>query len=42
MAVNTGEAMVSFGTGPQVGEAVAGDVVNTASRMQGLAPHGRW
>jgi hypothetical protein len=23
-----------------VGEAVAGDVVNTASRMQGLAPHG--
>ena len=40
VAVNTGEAMVSFGTGPQIGEAVAGDVVNTASRMQGLAPHG--
>ena len=40
VAVNTGEAMVSFGEGPQVGEAVAGDVVNTASRMQGLAPHG--
>jgi class 3 adenylate cyclase/tetratricopeptide (TPR) repeat protein len=38
IAVNTGEAVVSFGTGPQVGEAVAGDVVNTASRMQGLAP----
>jgi tetratricopeptide (TPR) repeat protein len=40
VAVNTGEAMVAFGEGPQVGEAVAGDVVNTASRMQGLAPHG--
>src|SRR3954468_16700801 len=40
VAVNTGEAVVSFGSGPQVGEAVAGDVVNTASRMQGLAPHG--
>jgi tetratricopeptide (TPR) repeat protein len=31
---------VTFGSGPQVGEAVAGDVVNTASRMQSLAPHG--
>jgi class 3 adenylate cyclase/tetratricopeptide (TPR) repeat protein len=38
VAVNTGEAVVAFGTGPQVGEAVAGDVVNTASRMQALAP----
>ena len=38
LAVNTGEALVSFGVGPQVGEAVAGDVVNTASRMQALAP----
>jgi class 3 adenylate cyclase len=38
VAVNTGEAVVSFGTGPQVGEAVAGDVVNTASRMQSIAP----
>jgi class 3 adenylate cyclase/tetratricopeptide (TPR) repeat protein len=38
IAVNTGEAIVSFGAGPQVGEAVAGDVVNTASRMQSLAP----
>jgi class 3 adenylate cyclase len=38
IAVNTGEAVVSFGTGPQVGEAVAGDVVNTTSRMQSLAP----
>ena len=38
MAVETGDAIVSFGSGPQVGEAVAGDVVNTASRMQSLAP----
>jgi class 3 adenylate cyclase/tetratricopeptide (TPR) repeat protein len=40
VAVNTGEAVVSMGTGPQVGEAVAGDVVNTASRMQSAAPPG--
>jgi class 3 adenylate cyclase/tetratricopeptide (TPR) repeat protein len=38
VAVNTGEAVVAFGSGPQVGEAVAGDVVNTTSRMQSLAP----
>ena len=38
VAVNTGEAIVAFGEGPQVGEAVAGDVVNTASRMQAVAP----
>ena len=38
VALNTGEAFVSFGSGPQIGEAVAGDVVNTASRMQGIAP----
>jgi class 3 adenylate cyclase/tetratricopeptide (TPR) repeat protein len=38
IAVNTGEAVVSFGTGPQVGEAVAGDVVNTAARLQSIAP----
>jgi class 3 adenylate cyclase/tetratricopeptide (TPR) repeat protein len=38
IAIDTGEAVVSFGEGPQVGEAVAGDVVNTASRMQALAP----
>jgi class 3 adenylate cyclase/tetratricopeptide (TPR) repeat protein len=38
VAVNTGEAVVAFGEGPQVGEAVAGDVVNTASRMQSVAP----
>jgi class 3 adenylate cyclase/tetratricopeptide (TPR) repeat protein len=40
VAVNTGEAIVAFGSGPQVGEAVVGDVVNTASRMQSLAPRG--
>jgi class 3 adenylate cyclase/tetratricopeptide (TPR) repeat protein len=38
IAIDTGEAVVSFGEGPQVGEAVAGDVVNTTSRMQALAP----
>ncbi len=40
VAVNSGEAVVTHGTGPQIGEAVAGDVVNTASRMQALAPPG--
>jgi class 3 adenylate cyclase len=40
VAVNTGEAVVALGEGPQIGEAVAGDVVNTASRMQSLAPPG--
>ena len=39
-AVNTGEAVVTFATGPQVGENVAGDVVNTASRLQSIAPQG--
>jgi class 3 adenylate cyclase/tetratricopeptide (TPR) repeat protein len=39
-AVATGEAVVRFGTGPQIGEAVAGDVVNTASRLQSIAPEG--
>jgi class 3 adenylate cyclase len=38
VALNTGEAVVTYGRGPQVGEAVAGDVVNTASRLQSLAP----
>lgn len=40
VAVNTGEALVNFATGPQIGENVAGDVVNTASRLQGVAPIG--
>jgi class 3 adenylate cyclase/tetratricopeptide (TPR) repeat protein len=38
VAVTTGEAVVSFGSGPRIGEAVAGDVVNTASRLQSVAP----
>src|SRR5262249_50621954 len=37
-AVNTGEAMVSLGARPAEGEGiVAGDVVNTAARLQGAA-----
>ena len=40
VGINTGEAVVSFGTGPVIGEAVTGDVVNTASRLQGVAPVG--
>ncbi len=40
VAVTTGEAVVSFGSGPQIGESVAGDVVNTASRIQSVAPIG--
>jgi class 3 adenylate cyclase/tetratricopeptide (TPR) repeat protein len=40
-AVNTGEALVSLGARPEAGEAlVAGDVVNTAARLQGAAPAG--
>jgi len=39
LAVNTGEAIVSLGARPELGEAmVAGDVVNTASRLQTAAP----
>jgi class 3 adenylate cyclase/tetratricopeptide (TPR) repeat protein len=39
LAVNTGEALVSLGARPELGEAmVAGDVVNTASRLQSAAP----
>jgi class 3 adenylate cyclase/tetratricopeptide (TPR) repeat protein len=41
VAVNTGEAVVSLGARPEEGEGiVAGDVVNTASRLQGAAPVG--
>ena len=39
IAVNTGEALVSLGARPALGEhMVAGDVVNTASRLQQAAP----
>jgi class 3 adenylate cyclase len=39
IAVNTGEALVSVGARPAEGEAmVAGDVVNTAARLQTAAP----
>jgi class 3 adenylate cyclase/tetratricopeptide (TPR) repeat protein len=40
IAVHTGEALVTSGEGPTVGERVAGDVVNTASRLQSFAPEG--
>src|SRR2546423_3166236 len=40
-AVNTGEAMVTLGARPAEGEGiVAGDVVNTAARLQQAAPVG--
>src|SRR5205807_7018589 len=40
-AVNTGEAVVTLSARPALGEAmVAGDVVNTASRLQQHAPVG--
>src|SRR5437588_1134139 len=39
IAVNTGEALVSIGAEPPMGETMAaGDVVNTASRLQTAAP----
>jgi class 3 adenylate cyclase len=38
-AVNTGEGLVNLSARPQAGEGmVTGDVVNTASRLQGVAP----
>jgi class 3 adenylate cyclase len=41
LAVHTGDALVSLGADPGEGEAmVAGDVVNTAARMQAAAPVG--
>jgi len=40
-AVTTGEAVVALGARPERGEGiVAGDVVNTAARLQGAAPVG--
>ena len=39
IAVQTGEALVAVGARPEAGEAmVAGDVVNTAARLQSAAP----
>ena len=39
VAVNTGEALVSLDASPREGEAmVAGDVINTAARIQSAAP----
>src|SRR6266496_1262837 len=40
IGIDTGEAVVAYGSGPQIGEAVTGDVVNTASRLQSVAPAG--
>ncbi len=40
VGIATGEAVVAFGSGPQVGESVTGDIVNTASRIQSVAPVG--
>src|SRR5438093_6280626 len=41
IAVNTGEVVVALGARPELGEGmVTGDVVNTASRLQGVAPVG--
>jgi class 3 adenylate cyclase len=42
IAVNTGEALVTLGARPALGESmVAGDVVNTAARLQTAAPVNR-
>jgi predicted ATPase len=39
IGINTGEAVVALGAHPELGEGfVTGDVVNTASRLQGVAP----
>jgi class 3 adenylate cyclase/tetratricopeptide (TPR) repeat protein len=39
VGINTGEAVVALGARPEEGEGfVTGDVVNTASRLQGTAP----
>jgi class 3 adenylate cyclase/tetratricopeptide (TPR) repeat protein len=40
VGVATGEVVVTFGEGPQIGESVTGDVVNTASRIQSIAQPG--
>src|SRR5436190_7160929 len=39
IGINSGEAVVALGAKPEAGEGiVTGDVVNTASRLQGVAP----
>jgi class 3 adenylate cyclase/tetratricopeptide (TPR) repeat protein len=41
VGIETGEAVVALGARPEAGEGiVTGDVVNTASRLQGVAPVG--
>jgi class 3 adenylate cyclase/tetratricopeptide (TPR) repeat protein len=40
IGIETGEAVVTFAQGPQIGGTVTGDVTNTASRLQGVAPPG--
>jgi tetratricopeptide (TPR) repeat protein len=40
IGINTGEAIVSFGVGPQEGESVTGDAVNTAARLREVAAPG--
>ena len=40
IGIETGEAVIAFGQGPQIGESVTGDVVNTASRLQNIAHAG--
>ena len=41
VGINTGEVVVALGARPEEGEGfVTGDVVNTASRLQGVAPVG--
>jgi class 3 adenylate cyclase/tetratricopeptide (TPR) repeat protein len=40
IGIETGEAVVALGAGPQIGESLTGDVVNTASRILSVADEG--
>ncbi|HYF11654.1 MAG TPA: adenylate/guanylate cyclase domain-containing protein, partial [Actinomycetota bacterium] len=40
IGIDTGEAVVAVGPGPQVGERVTGEVLTLAARLQSLAPVG--